>query len=52
MTKFIGLFAGGVSSDLRPEAWKYLFGFYPPLISKMYDMIMNECFFYTVLFCM
>ncbi|UJR37673.1 hypothetical protein I4U23_030368 [Adineta vaga] len=28
------VFKGGINSNLRPQAWKYLFGFYPPLLSK------------------
>ncbi|CAF1370035.1 unnamed protein product [Rotaria magnacalcarata] len=29
------VFKGGINNDLRPNAWKYLFGFYPPLLSKV-----------------
>ncbi|CAF2533248.1 unnamed protein product [Rotaria sp. Silwood2] len=27
-------YVSGINNDLRPQAWKYLFGFYPPLLSK------------------
>ncbi|CAF3460992.1 unnamed protein product [Rotaria sp. Silwood1] len=29
------VFKGGINNDLRQQAWKYLFGFYPPLLSKI-----------------
>jgi hypothetical protein len=33
--KSMSVCLGGIDNDLRPQAWKYLFGFYPPLLSKM-----------------
>ncbi|CAF0951532.1 unnamed protein product [Rotaria sordida] len=32
--KAISDYLGGIHNDLRSQAWKYLFGFYPPLLSK------------------
>ena len=43
-------FIGGINNDLRPKAWKYLFGFYPPLLSKKFttNYLLNDIYSYFV----